>query len=433
MSKNEANHKQKASLLSIIPGLGQFYNKQAFKGIIFFALFLVFAIEMALTGFQALEGLITLGSIPRDDHSLFLMIKGTLQLILSVIFLFFYILNILDARKIGALRDRGEKINTKTLDILKNLWEQGFPYIFTFPSYILMAFIIIFPVLVTLFIAFTNYDFQHIPPFKLIDWIGFENFTNIFFLSSYRATFMKILVWTLIWTFGATTLQIVLGVVAAVVLHQKHVKGKSFFRILFLLPWAVPAFISIMGFSNMFNDSIGAINAQVIPLINHLPLIDIPAISWKTDATWTKTALIMIQGWLGFPYIFVMVTGVLQSISDDLYEAANLDGATALQQFRNITLPMILFATAPVMITQYTFNFNNFSIIYLFNEGGPGSIGWNAGSTDILISWIYKLTTGQAPQYAVAAAVTLIISAIVIAVSLITFKKTNAFGNEEMM
>lgn len=370
MSQNERNHKKKASLLSIIPGLGQFYNKQAFKGIVFFALFLVFAIEMALTGFQALEGLITLGSIPRDDHSLFLMIKGTLQLILTVIFLFFYILNIFDARKIGALRDRGEKINTKTVDILKNLWEQGFPYIFTFPSYILMAFIIIFPVLVTLFIAFTNYDFQHIPPFKLIDWIGFENFTNIFFLSSYRATFMKILVWTLIWTFGATTLQIVLGVVAAVVLHQKHVKGKAFFRILFLLPWAVPAFISIMGFSNMFNDSIGAINAQVIPLINHLPFIDIPAISWKTDAAWTKTALIMIQGWLGFPYIFVMVTGVLQSISDDLYEAANLDGATALQQFRNITLPMILFATAPVMITQYTFNFNNFSIIYLFNEGG---------------------------------------------------------------
>jgi arabinogalactan oligomer/maltooligosaccharide transport system permease protein len=109
MSRNETNHKKKASLLSIIPGLGQFYNKQAFKGIVFFALFLVFAIEMALTGFQALEGLITLGSVPRDDHSLFLMIKGTLQLILSIIFLFFYILNILDARKIGALRDRGEK------------------------------------------------------------------------------------------------------------------------------------------------------------------------------------------------------------------------------------------------------------------------------------------------------------------------------------
>ncbi|MFP3128776.1 ABC transporter permease subunit, partial [Listeria monocytogenes] len=130
---------------------------------------------------------------------------------------------------------------------------------------------------------------------------------------------------------------------------------------------------------------------------------------------------------------YVMVTGVLQAIPGELYEAARIDGASAIQRFRKITLPMILFVTAPVFITQYTFNFNNFSIIYLFNEGGPGSVGAGAGSTDILISWIYKLTTGTSPQYAVAAAVTLLISIIVITVSMIAFKKTNAFGNEEMM
>lgn len=425
-------HSKKAAILSIIPGFGQFYNGQAFKGIINFLIFAIFVIEFVIVGIPSISGLITLGSTPREDHSLFLMIEGTLQIILTIIFLFFYVINIIDARSVGRLRDNGEKINTSVKDILKNAWEVGFPYIFTFPAYILMAFIIIFPVLVTLFIAFTNYDFQHIPPFKLIDWVGFDNFASIFMLSSYRATFMDILSWTVVWTIGATTLQIVLGILTAVVLNQKHIKGKGFFRIIFLLPWAVPAFITIMTFSNMFNDSIGAINAQVIPLLNHLPLVDIPAVYWKTDPTWTKVALIMVQGWLGFPYIFVMVTGVLQSISDDLYEAASLDGASAFQSFRNITLPMILFATAPVMITQYTFNFNNFSIIYLFNDGGPGSIGWNAGSTDILISWIYKLTTGQSPQYAIAAAVTLLISFIVIGISLIMFKKTNAFANEEM-
>lgn len=182
----------------------------------------------------------------------------------------------------------------------------------------------------------------------------------------------------------------------------------------------------------MFNDSLGAINTQIIPLLNHLPFVDINAIPWKTDPMWTKVALIAIQGWLGFPYIFVMVTGVLQSISDDLYEAAYMDGATAFQSFRKITLPMILFATAPVLITQYTFNFNNFSIIYLFNQGGPGSIGWGAGNSDILISWIYNLVNGQSPQYAMGAAITLIVSFVVIAVSLITFKKTNAFSDEEM-
>lgn len=433
MSESTTNHKKKAALLSIIPGLGQFYNKQAIKGIVFLAIFIAFIVEMAVFGVAALEGLVTLGTVPREDNSLFMLVEGAMQVILTAIFIFIYIINIRDAYKIGWSRDQGENVPTKTLDILKHIWEHGFPFIFTAPAYFIMAFVIIFPVLVTLLVAFTNYDFQNIPPFSLLDWVGFENFTKLFRVSSYRATFTAILKWTFIWTFGATTLQIVIGVVTAVVLNQKHVRGKAFFRILFLLPWAVPAFISIMTFSNMFNDSIGAINTQVIPFLNNLPFVDIPSIAWRTNTTWARVALIMMQGWLGFPYIFVMVTGVLQSISDDLYEAASLDGANSFQQFRTITLPMILFATAPVMITQYTFNFNNFSIIYLFNEGGPGSIGWSAGSTDILISWIFALTTGQSPQYSVAAAVTLIISFIVIGVSLLTFKKTNAFGNEEMM
>ncbi|EAC5359979.1 sugar ABC transporter permease, partial [Listeria monocytogenes] len=134
---------------------------------------------------------------------------------------------------------------------------------------------------------------------------------------------------------------------------------------------------------------------------------------------------------LGFPYIYVMVSGILQSISEDLYEAAKMDGANAIQRFRNITLPAIFLVAAPTFVTQYTGNFNNFSMIYLFNEGGPGSLGGNAGSTDILISWIYKLTTGGSPQYSIASALTLIISFVVISISLLVFKKTNAFNMED--
>ena len=198
------------------------------------------------------------------------------------------------------------------------------------------------------------------------------------------------------------------------------------------MPWAVPAFITIMSFSNMFNDSIGAINSQVIPMLNHLPFVEIGAVAWKTDPFWTKVAIIMIQGWLGFPYIYVMTTGILQSIPGELYEAAKIDGANAIQRFTQITMPMILFVAAPIFVTQYTGNFNNFSMIYLFNAGGPGSVGGGAGSTDILISWIFKLTTGTSPQYSMAAAVTLIISTVIITVSLIIFKKTNAFNMEEL-
>ena len=140
----------------------------------------------------------------------------------------------------------------------------------------------------------------------------------------------------------------------------------------------------------MFNDSVGAINAQVIPLFAKIfPFLDGILIPWKTDPTWTKIALIMMQGWLGFPYIYVLTLGILQSIPNDLYEAAYIDG-------------------------------------------GPGSVGGNAGSTDILISWIYKLTTNSSPQYSMAAAVTLIISVIVISISMIAFKKLHAFDMEDV-
>ena len=419
------------ALLSIIPGGGQFKNGQKFKAGLFFAAFLIFLVEMLLFGGQALYNFVTLGSVPMEDNSLFLLIEGTLQVIVTVIFIIFWVLNIKDAYQVRQSIEKGFPVAVTRKEFFKKLYEDGFAYLLTIPAYLVMIVAIIFPVMVTLFMAFTNYDFRHIPPANLIDWIGFSNFTNIFTLSSYRDTFVKVFSWTVIWTVLATTLQITLGILTAVVANQKFVKFRRVFGVIFLLPWAVPAFITIMSFSNMFNDTAGAINTQVIPLLNNLPFVDIGNIAWKTDPFWTKTAIILIQGWLGFPYIYVMVSGILQSISEDLYEAAKMDGANALQRFRNITLPAILLVAAPTFVTQYTGNFNNFSMIYLFNEGGPGSLGGNAGSTDILISWIYKLTTGGSPQYSIASALTLIISFVVISISLLVFKKTNAFNMED--
>ncbi|MFS1010740.1 carbohydrate ABC transporter permease [Enterococcus casseliflavus] len=419
------------ALLSIIPGGGQFKNGQKFKAGLFFAAFLIFLVEMLLFGGQALYNFVTLGSVPMEDNSLFLLIEGTLQVIVTVIFIIFWVFNIKDAYQVRQSIEKGFPVAVTRKEFFKKLYEDGFAYLLTIPAYLVMIVAIIFPVMVTLFMAFTNYDFRHIPPANLIDWIGFSNFTNIFTLSSYRDTFVKVFSWTVIWTVLATTLQITLGILTAVVANQKFVKFRRVFGVIFLLPWAVPAFITIMSFSNMFNDTAGAINTQVIPLLNNLPFVDIGNIAWKTDPFWTKTAIILIQGWLGFPYIYVMVSGILQSISEDLYEAAKMDGANALQRFRNITLPAIFLVAAPTFVTQYTGNFNNFSMIYLFNEGGPGSLGGNAGSTDILISWIYKLTTGGSPQYSIASALTLIISFVVISISLLVFKKTNAFNMED--
>lgn len=433
--KQEHTEKQNPHLamwLSLIPGLGQFYNKQRTKGAMLLGIFLLEVIEIITFGIPAMVGLITLGDTPVVDHSLFLLIKGSIQLIVFIIMLIFHIVCMRDAKETAKQINSGFPVPVTAKETFHGIYENGFPYLLTIPAYLAMAFAIVFPVLVTLFIAFTNYDFRHVPPQKLLDWVGFKNFLNMVQLSTFRTAFGSVLSWTLIWTLCASTLQIVIGVATAIIANQPFIKFKRIFGVIFLLPWAVPAFISIMSFGNFFNDSIGAMNVQVLPFIEKiLPFLDFGIVPWKTNPAFTKLALIMVQGWLGFPYIYILVSGILQSIPSDLYEAAVIDGATAWQKFWKITLPMILAVAAPTFISQYTFNFNNFSIIYLFNNGGPGSVGGGAGSTDILISWIYKLTTQTSPQFSMASAVTLIISLIVISVSLITFKKFNAFDMED--
>lgn len=424
---------KKAMWLSLIPGLGQIYNKQKAKGYIFLAVTALFLVYFIGIGAGELSKLVTLGTVRGQDNSLFILIRGAFHLIITVVYFLFYALNIKDAGTVAKRINNGIAVPKTGKEMVQAIYENGFPYLLIIPSYIAMTFAIIFPVLVTLMIAFTNYDFKHTAPTTLLDWIGFQNFTNMWTLSTFRSAFTSVLGWTLIWALAASTLQIVLGILTAIVANQPFVKGKRIFGVIFLLPWAVPAFITILTFSNMFNDSVGAINAQVIPLFAKIfPFLDGVLIPWKTDPTWTKIALIMMQGWLGFPYIYVLTLGILQSIPNDLYEAAYIDGANGWQKFRSITFPMIMAVAAPTLISQYTFNFNNFSIIYLFNDGGPGSVGGNAGSTDILISWIYKLTTNSSPQYSMAAAVTLIISVIVISISMVAFKKLHAFDMEDV-
>ena len=425
---------KKAMGLSLIPGLGQIYNKQKAKGAIFLAVTALFLVYFLGSGAGELAKLVTLGTVRGQDNSLFILIRGAFHLIITVVYFLFYALNIKDAGTVAKRINNGIAVPKTLKEMVHAIYENGFPYLLIIPSYIAMTFAIIFPVLVTLLIAFTNYDFKHTAPTTLLDWIGFQNFTNMWTLSTFRSAFTSVLGWTLIWALAASTLQIVLGILTAIIANQPFVKGKRIFGVIFLLPWAVPAFITILTFSNMFNDSVGAINAQVLPLFAKIfPFLDGVLIPWKTDPTWTKIALIMMQGWLGFPYIYVLTLGILQSIPNDLYEAAYIDGANGWQKFRNITFPMILAVAAPTLISQYTFNFNNFSIIYLFNDGGPGSVGGNAGSTDILISWIYKLTTSNStPQYSMAAAVTLIVSVIVISISMIAFKKLHAFDMEDV-
>lgn len=415
-------HAKKAALLSIVPGLGQFYNHQKVKGSLFLFFFVMYGVVFSDLFNIGLWGLVTLGTELPRDNSVFLLAKGLIALIVLVFGLFFYYLNIRDAYKNGELRDQGVRVHS-IKESYHALLEEGYPYLMSSPAFFLLVFSVIFPILFSISLAFTNYDLYHSAPANLADWVGLETFKKIFTVDIWRSTFFNVLGWTVIWTLIASTLQVAIGVFLAVVTHQRELKFKKLFRTILILPWAVPGFVTILVFAGMFNDSFGAINHSI------LSFFQISPIPWLTDANWTRLALLIIQGWLGFPYIFIVTTGTLQSIPDDLYEAATIDGASAVQKFKNITLPLVLYSMAPIIITQYTFNFNNFNIIYLFNAGGPAVPGSTAGGTDILVSWIYKLTM-QNSQYALAAALTILLSVFVIGIAIWQFRRTNSFKGE---
>ena len=323
-------HARNALLLSIIPGVGQFYNGQKLKG----SMYLILTIIYLATFFQTLNlgfwGLITLGEIPMLDHSIRLLIDGILALLITVIGLVIYGINLFDAYQNGKKRDLGIPLNSLR-EQYQNLIDNGFPYLIISPGVLLLVFVVIFPIIFSFLLAFTSYDLYHSPPANLVDWVGLQNFIDIFKIDIWRKTFFNVFGWTLIWTFAATTLQVALGIFLAVLVNQKDLKGKAIIRTVFILPWAVPAFVSILVFSGMFNESFGVINTTI------LASLGIDPISWMTESNWTRLALILIQGWLGFPFIFAMTTGVLQSISEDLYEAATIDFRSCFMRQRRLS------------------------------------------------------------------------------------------------
>jgi arabinogalactan oligomer / maltooligosaccharide transport system permease protein len=416
------SHRIIAALCGVLPGFGQFYNKQYAKGAIFFILLSSFYSVSHDFIANGMWGLFTLGEHLPEDNSVFLMAKGIIALIILIFAVLIYLLSIFDAYSNGRLRDENKPLNSIRSQY-RNVINAGFPYLMISPGFFLLIFVVVFPIVFGFAIGFTNYNLYNSPPAKLIDWVGFNNFINIFKINLWRKTFIDVLQWTVIWTFLASTLQCSVGVLLAILVNQKDLKFKPLIRTIFILPWAVPGFVTILIFTGMFNDSFGVINNVILDCFGIEPK------AWLTDPFWTKTALIMIQTWLGFPFVFAMTTGVLQAIPGDLYEAATMDGASKFQQLRTITLPLVLYSIAPILITQYTFNFNNFNIIYLFNNGGPAVIGSNAGGTDILVSWIYKLTMSSS-QYSIASAITLLLSIFVVGIALWQFRMTKSFKDE---
>ncbi|HOK63547.1 MAG TPA: ABC transporter permease subunit [Soehngenia sp.] len=413
-------------LTILIPGLGQGLNKQYMKMLLFFIatifIYLV-AVPYAL-GYgnyqgQGIAGLISLAEGGLRIHkSIIFMIEGIVAVFLSIIAVGILIISFLDVHKVEKNAIKGIR-PSNWFETKMTISEEGFPYIVSLPALLIIVFIVLVPIMTTFLLSFTNMDPQHQSKFT---WIGLNNYKMIIMGEGLAGkVFWLILGWTVIWTLAATTLAILIGFILALLVNNERIRGKKFFRTIYLLPWAVPAFITIMFFSIMV-----APGGVLTEIINNLTGLKVEI---KNNPTLTRIALILMQGWLGSSYIFILTTGVLQAIPGDLYEAADMDGATAWDKIRRITVPLVLFQTAPLLVTQYTFNFNNFSAIFLFNGGGPFDpikYGNLAGSSDILISYIYKLTMDNQYQ-AIGAAITMFISLGLMIFTFIGFKNSKQF------
>lgn len=429
-------HRNKATILSILSmGLGQIYNRQYIKG----AIFLAFEV-LSLTYFIknlgfALWGITTLGDVPRrlvkgkwleGDHSIFIMVQSLITLVFLALVILVYYLNIKDARKVAAEREEGKQPNG-FLQTIRYVLDYKFPHaLLSLPAVGIMFFTVL-PMIFMIMIAFTNYSApKHIPPAMLVDWVGFDTFRNLVALKTWSHTFYGVLIWTIVWAVLSTVTTYFGGLLVALLINQKGIKFKGFWRTILILPYAIPQLISLLIMRNLFNGQFGPIN-------QYLRAFGLEGIPWFTHETWAKFTVILVNMWVGIPVSMILIMGVLTTIPKDMYEAAEVDGATGYQKFRIITLPMILFTTAPTLITQFAGNINNFNVIFLLTGGDPVKGDYQyAGGTDLLVTWLYKLTLNQ-NRYNMAAAVGIIIFVIIASFSIYNYRRTKSFKEEDMI
>ncbi len=270
VARGAGRHAWCALLCALLPGVGQFYNRQWLKGVTFLVLLASFLGVFHDFLRVGLWGLYTLGEEVPRDNSIFLLAEGILSLLVVGFGLTVYYFSLRDAWVNGKRRDEGLTLNSVRKQY-QLLLSDGFPYLMIAPGFILLVFLVVFPILFGFAIAFTNYNLYHTPPAKLVDWVGLKNFVNIFTLSIWRSTFFDVLQWTVVWTLLATTFQCTVGVLLAILVNQKDLRFKPLIRTIFILPWAVPGFVTILVFAGMFNDSFGVINNAILAFFNIAP------------------------------------------------------------------------------------------------------------------------------------------------------------------
>ncbi|MEG2774168.1 MAG: sugar ABC transporter permease [Acetivibrio sp.] len=422
----------------LIMGAGNMAWGQFTKGLLFLLTEAGFILFMVESGLHNLKMLPSLGDKVQEevwneakgifeytqgDNSLLILLYGVVTIFAVVAFILVWREAVKSAYKTECLKKEGKHINSIKDDI-KSLFDQNLHK--TLLSFPLIALIVltVMPLIFMISMAFTNYSKvgDHL---VLFDWVGLDNFKKVLsFQDAIGQSFWSVLGWTMVWAVLATGLNYIFGMLLAILINRKGTRAKGFWRFCFVLSIAVPQFVSLLIMRTMLQPD-GAVNV----LLRNAGLIT-ESLPFFTNTMWARATVIIINLWVGIPFTLLQVTGILQNIPAELYEAAKVDGANAVVTFFKITLPYMLFVTTPYLITTFAGNVNNFNVIFLLSQGHPTPTNSTAGKTDLLVTWLYKLTIDK--QFFNLGAVIGILTFVVLAVvSLITYRSTGSYKNEE--
>ena len=254
-----------------------------------------------------------------------------------------------------------------------------------------------------------------------VAFTGFRHYRDVLTSETIRGPFVGVFIWNVIFALASVVLTFGLGLILSLVLQHERMRGRTFYRSIYILPYAIPAFLSILIWQGLLNQQFGQVN-------DLLEAIGIERVAWLTEGTWAKVSVLLVNTWLGFPYMFLITTGALQSIPVELQEAARVDGAGGWKVFWKVTFPLLMVSLSPLLIGSFAFNFNNFVLIFLLTNGGPPILdaAVPVGATDILITFTYDLALagGVGNRFALAAAITVFIFFVVMMISAVSFRFT---------
>ena len=296
-------------------------------------------------------------------------------------------------------------------------------YTYLAPALISILLVTCLPIIYTVILSFTNYNMYHLTDYT---FVGLENYLTVF-SGSIKNVFFPVLGWTICFALLSTAGSYAMGLILAILLNNPHMKESKIYRAVLIVPWALPSTIAILAWQGLLNEQYGGIN-------NLLHTIGIAwNVPWLTNPFWARVGLIIVNVWLGFPYMMNVCLGGLQAISGEYYEAAKMDGASKFQCFKSITLPMVTKLSIPLVISSFAANFNNFGNIYMITQGGPARVDNQfAGYTDILASTTYKMTTWS-NRYELSATFSVLIFIIVGTFTLINMRLSGSFKEVDYM